>query len=139
MKGQALITVDLVSKAIQIGLYVAFLVYLGKLEQIGCACALNWRRQFIIAFIVFALVWTLITVVMTPFKNVYLAVLLAVFSLAFVVIAIQYVNKLKKDKCECSEHLTREVLYYYAWISVILTAIGLFSVVVASVTVAYVR
>jgi hypothetical protein len=138
MKGQALITVDLVSKAIQIGLYIAFLVYLGKLEQIGCACALNWRRQFIIAFIVVALVWTLVTIVMTPFKNVYLAVLLAAFSLAFVVIAIQYVNKLKKDKCECSEHLTREVLYYYAWVSVILTAIGLFSVAVA-LTIAYTR
>jgi len=138
MKGQALITVDLVSKAIQIGLYIAFLVYLGKLEQIGCACALNWRRQFIIAFIVVALVWTLVTIVMTPFKNVYIAVLLAAFSLAFVVIAIQYVNKLKKDKCECSEHLTREVLYYYAWVSVILTAIGLFSVAVA-LTIAYTR
>lgn len=138
MKGQALITADLVGKAIQTGLYIAFLVYLGKLEQTGCECALNWRRQFIIAFIVVALVWTLATVVMTPFNNVYLAVLLTVFRLAFIVIAIQYVHKLKKDKCECSENLTREILYYYAWIAVILTAIALFSVA-ALLTVAYTR
>jgi hypothetical protein len=138
MKGQALITADLVGKAIQTGLYIAFLLYLGKLEQTGCECALNWRRQFIIAFIVVTLVWTLATVVMTPFKNVYLAVLLTAFRLAFIVIAIQYVNKLKKDKCECSEHLTRDILYYYAWIAVILTAIALFSVV-AALTVAYTR
>jgi hypothetical protein len=138
MKGQALITADLVGKAISTGLYIAFLLYLGKLEETGCACALNWRRQFIIAFIVVALVWTLATVVMTPFKNVYLAVLLTVFRLAFIVIAIQYINKLKKDKCECSEHLTRDILYYYAWIAIILAAIALFSVA-AALTVAYTR
>lgn len=139
MKGQTLVTATLVGKAIEVGLYIAFLIYLGKLEETGCACALNWQRQFIIAFIVFALVWTLASLVMPPFKNLYLAILLTAFRLAFIVIAIQYINKLKKEKCECSEHLTREILYYYAWISVILTAIALFSVFVATATVAYVR
>lgn len=138
MKGQALITANLVTKVIETGLYIAFLVYLGKLEETGCACALNWRRQFIIAFIVFALVWTLASLVMPPFKNLYLAILLTAFRLAFIVIAIQYINKLKKDKCECSEHLTREILYYYAWIAIILAAVALFSVL-AVLLVAYTK
>lgn len=129
MKGQAIFTAALLSKAIEVGLYIAFLMYLGKLEQIGCDCALNWRRTFIITYVVVALVIILSSLLTTSLKaNAYIAVLLTGFRLAFIVIAIQYVNKLKKDKCECSQHLTREILYYYAWIAAVLVAVGLLSI-----------
>lgn len=113
------------TKAVEIGLYIAFLIYLDKLEKVGCECALNWRRKFIFAFIVVALAWTVASIVTMPVDNMYLAIFLALFRIAFIVIAIQYINQLKKDKCECSQELTRDVMYYYAWISVILTALSI--------------
>lgn len=124
------------TKAVEIGLYIAFLIYLDKLEKVGCECALNWRRKFILAFIVVALAWTVASLVTTPFNNMYLVMGLAFFRLAFIVVAIQYVNKLKKDKCECSQEWTRDVMYYYAWIGVILTALS-FALVAWAFAVAY--
>lgn len=134
-----MLTANFITKAIETGLYIAFLMYLGKLEQTGCECALNWRRNFIIAFILVALVWTVGTSLTTSFNNVYIAMLLTAFRLAFIVIAIQYINQLKKDKCECSQHLTREILYYYVWVAVVLTAIALFSIIGAATYATYVR
>lgn len=131
-------SVGLISKAIEVGLYIAFLVYLGKLETIGCACALNWRRKFIIAYVAIALAWTLAAMVNKTFNNVYLFIILVLFRIAFIIITVQYINILKQDKCECSEHLTRDILYYYAWIAIILAAITLSMIVWAFAT-AYTR
>ncbi len=131
-------SVDLIVKAASVGLYIAFLVYLGKLETIGCACALNWRRKFIIAYIAIALALTLATMLSKSFMNPYLLIILVLFRIAFIIITVQYINILKKDKCECSEHLTRDILYYYAWVAIILAAISL-SMIVWALGIAYTR
>lgn len=116
-------SVPSVISIIEIGLFIAFLIYLDKLEKIGCECALTWHRKFIIVFVAFALIWSLISA-FAPMKNKALSIALTLFRVAFIVIAIQYVNKLKKEKCECSKEWTRDVMYYYAWVSVILVALS---------------
>jgi len=123
---------------IEIGLYIAFLMYLDKLEKIGCECALTWHRKFIMVFVATALIWSLLSVFVSPIKNLGLGVALSVFRLAFIVIAIQYVNKLTKEKCECSQELTRDIMYYYAWIGAILTALS-FALVAWAVAITYSR
>lgn len=107
--------------AFVIALYIVFLVYLFKLEKIGCKCALNWRRNYMITFLIFALTSNFLSMFIPAIKlNILLILASSVLSLMFVIISIQYVQKVKADKCDCSEHLTREIMYYYSWIMLVL-------------------
>lgn len=110
-----------VFRAFVIALYIIFLVYLFKLEKIGCKCALNWRRNYMIIFLIFALTSNFISLVIPEIKlDILLILASSVLSLMFVIISIQYVQKVKADKCDCSKDLTREIMYYYSWIMLIL-------------------
>jgi hypothetical protein len=110
-----------VFSAFVIALYVIFLVYLFKLEKIGCKCALNWRRNYMIIFLIFALTSNFLSMFIPAIKlNILLILASSVLSLMFVIISIQYVQKVKADKCDCSEHLTREIMYCYSWIMLVL-------------------
>lgn len=104
-----------------IALYIVFLVYLFKLEKIGCDCALNWRRNYMITFMIFALSTNLMSVIVPSIRlNIVFVIISAVLSLMFLIVTIQYVQKLKNDKCECSKDLTREIMFYYSWIMLVL-------------------
>lgn len=106
---------------ITLAFYVTFLVYLFKLEKIGCKCALNWRRVYIIVFIFISLVWNLVNVFKPSLsKNKLLALIILTLFLMFLAFTIQYVNNLKKKKCECSKEITRDIMYIYSWIMVVL-------------------
>ena len=112
---------QLIMLFITLAFYVAFLVYLFKLEKIGCKCALNWRRVYIIVFIFISLVWNLVNVFKPSLsKNKLLALIILTLFLMFLAFTIQYVNNLKKKKCECSKEITRDIMYIYSWIMVVL-------------------
>lgn len=104
-----------------VALYIVFLVYLFKLEKVGCDCALNWRRNYMIAFMIFALSTNLVSIIVPSLKlSIVFVIISAVLSLMFLIVTIQYVKKLKKDKCDCSKDLTREIMFYYSWIMLVL-------------------
>jgi len=104
-----------------IALYIVFLVYLFKLEKIGCDCALNWKRNYMITFMIIALSTNFVSIIVPSLRlNVVFAIIFAVLSLMFLIITIQYVQKLKNDKCDCSKDLTREIMFYYSWIMLVL-------------------
>lgn len=104
-----------------IALYIVFLVYLVKLEKIGCKCALNWRRNYMITFMIFSLATNVISVIAPSLRlNKVYVIISAILSLMFLIVTIQYVKKLKNDKCECSKDSTREILFYYSWIMLVL-------------------
>lgn len=104
-----------------IALYIVFLVYLFKLEKIGCDCSLNWRRNYMITFMIFALSTNLISIIVPSIRlNIVFVVISAILSLMFLIVTIQYIQKLKNDKCECSKNLTREIMFYYSWIMLVL-------------------
>ena len=107
--------------AIIVALYIAFLVYLFKLEKVGCNCALNWKRNYMITFMIFALSTNLISIIIPSLRhNVVFVFISAVLSLMFLIVTIQYIRKLKNDKCDCSKNLTREIMFYYSWIMLVL-------------------
>lgn len=104
-----------------IALYIVFLVYLFKLEKIGCDCALNWKRNYMITFMIFVLSTNFVSIILPSLRyNVVFVVISAVLSLMFLIVTIQYVQQLKKDKCDCSKDLTREIMFYYSWIMLVL-------------------
>jgi hypothetical protein len=114
----------LIGIAFSFVIYVIFLVYLNKLEKTGCDCALNWKRNYMIAFIVFSMTWNVANIFAPSLrKNGILAIIAVALSLMFIVVTIQYVNKLKDDKCDCSKEFTRTILYYYAWVMVAMLVI----------------
>jgi hypothetical protein len=99
-----------------IALYVMFLTFVLKLEKIGCECALTWRRWYIL---IFSFIYIIANIFILVNPQVRIG-FLAIPALLFYIFSIQYVNYLRKEKCECSEDYRREVLYWTAVISLIL-------------------
>lgn len=113
-----------IASLVVVALFAWFYHYLDKLEKIGCECALTKTRTLLMASIGVIVVLRLIDVVF-PLPG--LAQLLLSFaSVAFVVLAFTYINKLKKEKCKCSESSTRKVMEVYIWIVVIIWVLALF-------------
>lgn len=88
--------------------------YLYKLETTGCKCALDWRRNFIMFFLVIAIVNLLVTSFLTHEQIPFIQTLVTVLGLVNVIVTLQYVNKLKIEKCECSKSIYREIMMYVA-------------------------
>ncbi len=115
----------LVGFAIDIALFAFFLTYLIKLEKTGCQCALNWRRNYLIAFLAASLAWNLLKLVAPVLRrNPLLNSVIVVLQILFVIFSIQYIKQLKDDKCECSKSLQREVMFYWAWLQVLVIALS---------------
>jgi hypothetical protein len=115
--------------AIIINVYI--LMYLINLEKIGCKCALNWRRTYIMFFIIFSVILSIAS--LFSYDILTSAVVMALFtvaSIANVVIILQYISILKDEHCKCSEALAREIMHFiailYAFFYVLLFIILIF-------------
>jgi len=111
---------------------VYILMYLFHLEKIGCACAINWRRSFIMFVIGIALVLSVLSVFSVDLLTSSLIMtVFSVVSIANVIIILQYVHLLKKEQCKCSESLAREIMQViailYAFFYVMLFIVLLYS------------
>lgn len=93
---------------------VLIVKYLLNLEKIGCECAENWRKNFIIFYMIFSLIYSVIIILVPQTLPPIIQFILLSFGVANIIITIQYIYKLKKDKCECSESILREILYFIA-------------------------
>lgn len=102
-------------------------IYISKLENIGCTCALNTygnvtKTTIIINFIVlFGLLF---------FDNPTTVTRLFIFgySMLSVFYTFIYLYKLKNEKCKCSDGLVRDIYYYYYLLKIILLTFFLFLV-----------
>lgn len=99
---------------------VLIIHYLLRLEKIGCKCAMDWRRSYIIFFMFFSILYTLSIFFINRDALPILQMLMTVLGLMNVVFTLQYVHKLKKEKCECSASIYREVMMVVAIFNAIL-------------------
>ena len=109
--------------ALFINLYILY--WLVRLERIGCQCAMDWRRYYIIAFMILNILFALFGMKRSDVMgNVIYGVwlVLVVLNIVFV---LQYVHRLKKEKCECSAGLARDVMYVIAIINTALIFLSL--------------
>ncbi len=102
---------------------VFLLVWLLKLEKIQCTCALNWRRSYLIFYVVFSLCVVLLN--FTSIKIPYLPTLITILGIIFIIIAIQYVRKLESEYCNCSEAFMRDLLYVISVVYGLVITVGL--------------
>lgn len=112
--------------------------YIQKLEQVGCECAKDWKRDFIFWYLVVSIIYWVFMIVVMSFGdkwNLMTSTPLYVFkilfnlgTIAFVVITLMYVSYLKKEKCKCSESAGRLVLQIMPWYYVATWALTLLAV-----------
>lgn len=106
---------DIAFMLLTIVINIYILMYLYHLEKIGCECAVNWRRTFIMIVIGFSLVLSILSLFSVDIMTSALIMgVFSVISIANVVIILQYVHMLKSEQCKCSESIAREIMQVIA-------------------------
>ena len=113
--------------------YVVFimmvLMWLLKLEKIDCTCALGWKRNYLIFYIVFSVLIIILNLMNVTVPAI-LSSVLSIFGILFIIIAYDYVKKLEKDKCNCSNAFARDLLYAISVIYGLLILVGLIMIAI---------
>lgn len=122
------------TRVLGIGFAGAIIYYLKNLETIGCKCAMNYKRSYIMYYTIFNLVLVASNLVSGNRLTDYIAkssfaipiiLVLASLGITNVVFTLQYIEELKKDNCECSESVFRTMMYILSIISAITWGIAL--------------
>lgn len=129
---------------------VFVLVYIDKLEKIGCECAKDWRKTYAYVYLITSIVYGFLagvtyTASQTNASSNVLKILsvvmfvgqiiLFVAGILYIIFSIQYINKLRDIKCKCSKHLTRDVWEVVLYIQVVLIILAVILAVVSFFTV----
>lgn len=127
--------VSVVGKIIGFILLVVAYMYIDKLEKTGCDCAEHPYRKPIKKFLTFAIIYFLITVFLPPalavdmlgpvagIIYVVVDIIFTLVALVFFVLMMRYTKYLSVEKCKCSEGNTREILYIYSILEVIILSL----------------
>lgn len=122
-------TMMVVMILVAIALQVSILMWIRKLERTGCECSKDWRRNYIAFYCVLGVVLGIVAIVGILTHNEWLlqagSSVKLILGFLFVVFGLQYVSRLKKEKCECSEDLRREILFIWNIIAAIFFGIAL--------------
>jgi hypothetical protein len=124
-----------------IGLYSYMLNYIFKLESTGCECAKDWRRDYIQYYLMLLIVYVVVQICVLTMgdlaavirMNMHLTAIMLVLGILFVVFTLQYVHRLKKIKCKCSEDTARNVLQLVAIIDAVIFSIGALHLIIGLV------
>lgn len=106
--------------------------YLYHLDNNNCICAMDYRRIYIIVFLIIILISTILNGIPCILK--YLAnhktlfysifwciIILKVINIVFI---FQYIKLLKDRKCECSESVYRDILYVINILDISVISLG---------------
>ena len=134
---------NLIGPAIGVTLSSLIIYYLNNLKTIGCECALNFKRDYIMYYSIVNILFNVVslTVGVPTILNYYnrypilYSVPAVLFAAAIVnmVFIFQYVEEMKKINCECSESVYRDMMFVLA----ILQAISIGLILLLSVQVGY--
>lgn len=102
-----------------------FLYYVYQLHNQGCKCAMDWRRTFMEFSLAIFLLFNVATILFTPLKMPWwLVVILNCFTIAYVIITRQFVNKMKRDECACATHnVVFQTLDYFNMFQIVLVVV----------------
>lgn len=108
-------------------LYYIFFNYAFKLNQYGCGCSNNMKRQFIkyyaqvgIVIVSIKLLDNLITQRVSKgiLSTIYMLDL--IFGFIFLIVMYQFTKELKENKCKCSNTWERDFMYTYSKIILVI-------------------
>ena len=135
---------NLIGSAIGITLSSLIIYYLNNLKTIGCECALNFKRDYIMYYSMVSILFNIVSfAVGVPTILIYYIRYPILYSIPAVLFAaavvnmvfiFQYVEEMKKINCECSESVYRDMMFVLA----ILQAISIGVIVLLLVQVGYI-
>ena len=96
--------------------------YLKRLETIGCKCALNFKHDYIFYFTCINLGVALLrfgvgSIAIVRTIMLFVSIPLVIAAIVNIVYTIQYVDEMKKNNCNCSESIYRDLMYILAIIN----------------------
>jgi hypothetical protein len=111
-----------------IAIWGYILLYIAKLEKLGCKCSKNWQREFIKYYIIFMLLIFIIRLFdsSSPYNlPPILMTIQFVLTIVFVGIVYHYIMNLKQKNCKCSNDTARDILEIINYIQIFLIVLGL--------------
>ena len=133
--GTAGMAVGAVGAFIGLAIQLGVLNYLVRLERIGCKCAMDWRRTYMMVFLGLSVLFAIVTMVSGAKPPLPIAIVWPTLGFVYVVCVLQYVHRLKKEKCACSESVFRDVMEVLAYLYVLLLAISIVFIFMAMLNV----
>lgn len=112
---------SLLFTGLQLLLQLLIINYLYQLENKGCDCAMDYKRKYILGYMVLNVVFVILSMFTNVLKNAFnsnigslLMSLYAIGGIVNIVFIIEYVNLLKEKHCECSESVYRDLIYVFS-------------------------
>jgi len=127
--------ISVVGKLLGFILLLVAYIYINKLETTGCECSVHPYRNSIHKYLTFAIVYFIVTVFFPPslaveifgsvggIAYVVVDIIFTLVSLVFFILMMRYIKYLSVEKCKCSEGNTREILYIYSVIEVVILSL----------------
>lgn len=106
--------------------------YVTRLEQIGCKCSRDWRREYIRYYAILML-FIMLTSFVTKIHSIAFTFLLIVLNAVFLVAVFQYIHRLKREKCKCSQSVTRDVMEVVNIVQIVLFSLGILLMILVAV------
>lgn len=128
------IAIVLQLEAILLGVLNAlFLYYIYQLSNRGCKCADDWRRTFMEFSLAVFLIFNVVNIFISPIKMpIFLAVAFVLFSIIYIIIARQFVNRMKREVCDCATHsIVFKTLDYFNMFQIVGLVLGVVILVIA--------
>lgn len=98
---------------------VLIVTYLIQLERIGCECAINWRRTYILFYLFLNIIYLIVSIFVNQQVLPFISAFMLILGILNVVFTLQYVAKLKEEKCDCSESVYRTIMKVIAIINAV--------------------
>ena len=116
----------MISQLAVLGFNAFVLHVVRRLERSNCACAKDWRLDFVARFTAFKLAWlvgVMIAAAVQPCLIAHpvfhlLASIVTVMSLVNLIVALQYLTRLRDQHCKCAESVGRTVWEVVLWTQV---------------------
>lgn len=129
--GQAIDWIGVLSVAASVAYATYIHHYVTRLERIGCDCAADFRRTYIQYFTLALIIIGVTNISLLLMNNrmgiaaisAVLSPIMFIATIIYAVFVIQYVNRLREEKCKCSEGMARAILYIVTIINVTLASL----------------
>jgi hypothetical protein len=114
-----------------------FLVYLFKLSEKKCECALTWHRKVLIALLFIMVMGHILRNVSS--MNLLMKNLQGLASTCFIIISLVYIFQLRKIKCGCSNDPARTTMEVLNWMYIGFTAFVLLMLLILSPFISFLK
>ena len=124
--------IPLLFTGVQLLLQILIINYLYHLEDKGCKCAMDYKRTYILGYMVLNTIFFILSIFTNVFRYTrnnkigsFLMSMHSIGGILNIAFIIEYVNLLKMRKCDCSDSVYRDIMYVFAIMDAIVLGMSL--------------